>query len=124
MDSLYLVDGSGFTFRAYHALPRLSTRQGTPTGATYGFAQMLIKLEQEYHPTHLAVVLDAARRTFRHQMFSEYKAHRPPPPDDLVPQFELVRKVVTTFGVPRLELADFEADDVIATLTRRARAAG
>jgi DNA polymerase-1 len=121
-DALYIVDGSNFLFRAYHALPYLSTKAGTPTGAVYGFAQMLIKLEQEFRPSHLAVVFDVAARSFRHQLFKEYKSQRPPPPEDLRPQFDLVRKLVDGFNVPRIELAGVEADDVIATLATRARA--
>ena len=124
-DALYLVDGSGFIFRAYHALPPLSTKSGMPTGAAYGFTQMLIKLETEHRPSHLAVVFDkAGSRSFRHEVFKEYKANRVEPPDDLKPQFGLVRKVVETFNLPVLEANGFEADDLIATLTRLAKARG
>jgi DNA polymerase-1 len=123
-DALYLVDGSGFIFRAYHALPPLSTKAGQPTGAVYGFTQMLIKLETEHRPSHLAVIFDAGSRSFRHQVFAEYKANRAEPPDDLKPQFGLVRKVVETFNIPVLEAVGFEADDLIATLTRLARERG
>src|SRR6476660_4111290 len=121
-DALYLVDGSGFIFRAYHALPPLTTKSGMATGAAYGFTQMLIKLETEHRPSHLAVVFDAAgSRSFRHEVFKEYKANRVEPPDDLKPQFGLVRKVVETFNIPVLEAMGFEADDLIATLARMAR---
>jgi DNA polymerase-1 len=123
-ESLYLVDGSGFIFRAYHALPPLSTKAGLSTGAVYGFTQMLIKLETEHRPSHLAVVFDAGSRSFRHQVFAEYKANRVEPPDDLKPQFGLVRKVVETFNIPVLEAIGFEADDLIATLARLARENG
>ncbi|MSP61640.1 MAG: DNA polymerase I [Myxococcales bacterium] len=123
-DALYLVDGSGFIFRAYHALPPLTTKAGTPTGAVYGFAQMIIKLEQDYRPSHLAVVFDASGRSFRDDLYPAYKAHRPPTPDDLIPQFGLVRRVTEAFGVPQIELPGFEADDIIATLTRAAQARG
>ncbi len=123
-DAVYIVDGSNFLFRAYHALPYLSTRSGLPTGAVYGFAQMLIKLEQDHRPSHLAVVFDVGERSFRNELFAEYKANRPPAPADLKPQFALVRKLVDAFAVPRIELAGVEADDVIATLVGQARAEG
>jgi DNA polymerase I len=124
-DALYLVDGSGFIFRAYHALPPLSTKSGLSTGAAYGFTQMLIKLETEHRPSHLAVIFDKAGSTsFRHKVFAEYKANRVEPPDDLKPQFGLVRKVVETFNLPVLEAAGFEADDLIATLVRLAKERG
>ncbi|HEX6839238.1 MAG TPA: 5'-3' exonuclease H3TH domain-containing protein, partial [Polyangia bacterium] len=123
-DALYLVDGSGFIFRAYHALPPLTTKSGMPTGAAYGFTQMLIKLETDYRPSHLAVVFDAGGRSTRHELYQEYKANRTEPPDDLKPQFGLVRKVVETFNIPVLEATDCEADDLIATLVRQARERG
>ncbi len=123
-EALYIVDGSGFVFRAYHALPPLSTRAGVPTGAVYGFAQMMIKLEQDYRPSHLVVVFDHSDRSFRNDLYAEYKAHRPPAPEDLSLQFPMVRRIVDAFGVQRLELAAVEADDVIASLTRRARERG
>src|SRR3954469_21878859 len=120
-DALYLVDGSGFIFRAYHALPPLTTKTGMPTGAAYGFTQMLIKLETDHRPSHLAVVFDAGGRSTRSELYKEYKAKRTEPPDDLKPQFGLVRKVVETFNIPVLEATDCEADDLIATLVRQAR---
>src|SRR5438445_3787284 len=124
-DALYLVDGSGFIFRAYHALPPLTTKAGLSTGAVYGFTQMLIKLETEHRPSHLAVVFDkAGTQSFRHRVFKEYKANRTEPPDDLKPQFGLVRKVVETFNIPVLEAVGFEADDLIATMVRQARERG
>ncbi|HEX2570215.1 MAG TPA: DNA polymerase I [Polyangia bacterium] len=123
-DALYLVDGSGFIFRAFHALPPFTTRQGVPTGAAYGFAQMLLKLEQDHRPSHLAVIFDAGDRSFRHEIDPGYKADRPPPPPELAPQFDMVRRVVEAFGVPQFELAEYEADDIIATFTREAREQG
>jgi DNA polymerase-1 len=124
MDALYLVDGSNLIFRAYHALPPLNTKAGVPTGAVYGFTQMLIKLEQDHHPSHLAVVFDAAKgRSFREELYGDYKANRSEAPNELVPQFALVRSVVDAMAVPRIELPTCEADDVIAALTRRAREA-
>ena len=90
MERLYLVDGSGFIFRAYHAVRPLTRPDGTPVNAVYGFTQMLLKLVEESDADHIAVIFDAARKTFRNDIFPNYKAHRPPPPDDLVPQFDLV----------------------------------
>src|SRR5436190_2230606 len=122
--ALYLVDGSGFIFRAYHALPPLTTRGGVPSGAVYGFTQMLIKLEVDHRPSHLAVIFDAGSQSFRNQVYDAYKANRVEPPDDLKPQFALVRRVVSAFGVPVHEAVGFEADDLIATLRRRAQREG
>ncbi|WP_426166712.1 DNA polymerase I [Sandarakinorhabdus sp. DWP1-3-1] len=116
---LYLVDGSGYIFRAYHRLPPLTDPQGTPVGAVYGFTAMLWKLITELAnaeaPTHLAVILDAGSHTFRNDMYVQYKAHRPPPPEDLVPQFPLIRDAVRAFSVPCIEQDGVEADDIIAS---------
>jgi DNA polymerase I len=128
-DHLYLIDGSGYLFRAYHALPPL-TRQsdGLPTGAVSGYCNMLWKLLEDMKngdaPTHLAVIFDAGKHTFRNDIYPQYKANRPPPPEDLVPQFPLVRDATRAFGVACVELAGFEADDLIATYARLARQAG
>ena len=128
-DHLYLIDGSGYIFRAYHALPPLSRKSdGLPTGAVSGYCNMLWKLLQDMKgwekPTHLAVVFDAGRATFRNKIYPDYKAHRPDPPEDLVPQFPLVRQATRAFGVACVEEAGFEADDLIATYARIAREAG
>ena len=116
---LYLVDGSGYIFRAYHRLPPLTDPSGTPVGAVYGFTAMLWKLITELAnaeaPTHLAVILDAGSHTFRNVMYEAYKAHRPPPPEDLIPQFPLIRDAVRAFSVPCIEQDGFEADDIIAS---------
>jgi DNA polymerase-1 len=125
---LYLVDGSSFIFRAYHRLPPLTDPEGTPVGAVYGFTAMLWKLIAELNkaeaPTHLAVVLDAGSHTFRNDMYDGYKANRPPPPEDLVPQFPLIRDAVRAFSVPCFEQAGVEADDIIASYAKAACAAG
>ncbi len=125
---LYLVDGSGYIFRAYHRLPPLTDPQGTPVGAVYGFTAMLWKLITELAnaeaPTHLAVILDAGSHTFRNDMYADYKAHRPPPPEDLVPQFPLIRDAVRAFSVPCIEQEGVEADDIIASYALAARDAG
>jgi len=123
-DALYIVDGSNFLFRAYHALPPLTTKAGQPTGAAYGFTQMLIKLETDHRPTHLAVVFDAGSRSFRDDLYKEYKANRSEAPDDLKPQFGLMRRVLETFNIPVLEAVGCEADDLIATLARQAKERG
>ncbi len=149
MPTLYLIDGSGFIFRAYHALPPLTAPNGTPIGAVSGFVNMLMKLRGEMiarhsresgNPdnsnkldprfrgddgnTYMAVIFDAARQTFRNRIYPDYKAHRPPAPEDLVPQFPIVREATLALGLPAIELADYEADDIIATYAREARAAG
>ncbi len=123
-DGLWLVDGSNFLFRAYHALPPLSTKAGIPSGAVFGFTQMLLRIEADHKPKHLAIVFDAGAKSFRNELYAEYKAHRPPPPEDLIPQFALVRELVEAFGLPALEATNLEADDLIATLARRAKEAG
>ena len=123
-DELWIVDGSNFLFRAYHALPPLSTKAGVPTGAVFGFTQMLLKLATDYKPRRLVVVFDAGARSFRNDLYPEYKAHRPPPPADLVPQFTLVRELVSSFSIALLDAVNLEADDLIATLARRGKEAG
>ncbi len=124
MKHLFLVDGSGFIFRAYHALPPLSMRDGTPTNAVSGFTSMLMKLIEDTDASHVAVILDAARKSFRNDIYPEYKAHRPPAPEDLVPQFPLIRDAVRALNVSCIELEGYEADDIIATYARRAAAEG
>ncbi len=125
---LYLVDGSGYIFRAYHQLPPLTNRHGQPVGAVYGYTTMLWKLAEELGkaegPTHMAVVLDKGSHTFRNDMYDQYKAHRPPPPEDLVPQFPMIRDATRAFSLPCIEEAGYEADDIIATYTKAAVAAG
>jgi DNA polymerase-1 len=127
---LYLVDGSGFIFRAFHALPPLTRKSdGVPVGAVSGFCNMLWKLlvdmkAQAEAPTHLAVIFDHSEKTFRNKLYDQYKAHRPPPPEDLVPQFPLVREATKAFGVPCLELPGYEADDLIAAYACKVRDAG
>lgn len=123
-ETLYLLDGSGFIFRAYHALPPMTRADGTPVNAVYGFCNILAKLLAEFKAKHIAVIFDAARKNFRNDIYAEYKAHRPPAPEELVPQFPLVREATRAFGIPALEADNFEADDLIATYARLARAKG
>ena len=121
---LFLVDGSGFIFRAYHALPPLTRPDGTPVGAVMGFCNMLSKLLATHQDAHIAVIFDAARVNFRNEIYADYKAHRPPAPDDLIPQFPLIREAATAFGLPTMEMEGFEADDIIATYAKLAEAEG
>jgi DNA polymerase-1 len=124
MPTLTLIDGSGFIFRAYHAIPHLSTTKGVPTNAAYGFTTMLLKALREHAPTHVALVFDAGRRSFRQDIDPGYKASRPEAPDDLKSQFPLVRDVARALAVPIVEEEGVEADDVIGTLACRAREKG
>lgn len=124
-DHIFLVDGSGYIFRAYHALPPLNRKSdGLQVNAVLGFCNMLWKLLREMpadnRPTHLAIVFDKSEVTFRNKIYSEYKAHRPPAPEDLIPQFALIREAVRAFDLPCLEQGGFEADDLIATYARQA----
>src|SRR6476659_2237207 len=125
---LYLVDGSSYIFRAYHRLPPLTNRHGQPAGAVYGYTTMLWKLADGLNkadgPTHMAVILDASEHTFRNEMYDQYKAHRPPPPEDLVPQFPLIRTATRAFSIPCIETAGLEADDIIACYVTAAAEAG
>ena len=122
--NLILVDGSSYLYRAFHALPPLATSRGEPTGAVHGVLNMLKKLLRDYPGTRLAVVFDAPGRTFRDDLFAQYKAHRPPMPDDLRAQVEPLLQAVAAMGLPLLRIAGVEADDVIGTLAARAAAAG
>jgi len=125
---LYLVDGSGYIFRAYHRLPPLTNIRGEPVGAVYGYTTMLWKLAEQLHredgPTHMAVILDASSKTFRNDMYDQYKAHRPPPPEDLVPQFPMIRDATRAFSIPCIETEGLEADDIIACYAKAALAQG
>jgi DNA polymerase I len=128
-DHLYLIDGSGYIFRAYHALPPLTRKSdGLPVGAVQGFCNMLWKLLKEtnagHRPTHLAVIFDHSSKSFRNEIYPEYKAHRPDPPADLRPQFGLIRQATRAFNVACVEQANYEADDLIATYARQAVEAG
>ena len=121
---VFLVDGSGFIFRAFHALPPLTRSDGTPVNAVLGFVNMLIKLVEDTDADYIAVIFDHARRTFRNDIYPDYKAHRPDAPEELIPQFELIREATRAIGVPAVDQDDYEADDLIATYARQARALG
>ena len=115
---LILIDGSGFIFRAFHALPPMNRPDGTPVNAVFGFTNMLARMLKDHVGTHFAVIFDAGRTTFRNRLYDKYKAQRPEPPSDLIPQFALVREATQAFGVPAIELADWEADDLIASYAK------
>jgi DNA polymerase-1 len=121
---LYLVDGSGYIFRAYFAIPPRNASDGTPTNATFGFTNMLIKLLRESEADGLAVIFDHSAKSFRNEVYPDYKAHRPPPPEDLIPQFAMIREATRAFNLPCIEMENYEADDLIATYARQARDAG
>ncbi|MEP6145935.1 MAG: 5'-3' exonuclease H3TH domain-containing protein, partial [Nisaea sp.] len=121
---LYLVDGSGYIFRAFHALPPMSRSDGTPTNAVFGFTNMLMKLVEDLEADHVAVIFDTKRLTFRNDIYPEYKANRDEPPEDLRPQFSLIRDAVRAFNVPCLEMEGYEADDLIATYALQAKRKG
>ncbi len=131
-DHFYLIDGSGYIFRAYYALPPLSRKSdGLPTGAVSGFSSMLFKLLEDARsddtknkPTHFAVIFDSARKNFRNEIYSDYKANRAEAPDDLAPQFKYIRKSVEAFNLPSIELLNYEADDLIATYAKKITEAG
>ena len=131
-DHYYLIDGSGYIFRAYYALPPLSRKSdGLPTGAVSGFCSMLFKLLEDsrsddsiHKPTHFAVIFDSAKKNFRNDIYSDYKANRTEAPEDLAPQFEYIRKAVKAFNLPSIELINYEADDLIATYAKQIIDAG
>lgn len=122
--TLYLVDGSAYIFRAYHALPPLTNREGTPVGAVLGFCNMLTKLLNDFHAPFISVIFDAARYNFRNEIYDQYKANRDEPPEDLRPQFGIIREATKAFGIEPQELEGFEADDLIATYARLATEKG
>ena len=131
-DHFYLIDGSGYIFRAYYALPPLSRKSdGLPTGAVSGFCSMLFKLLEDsrsddsiHKPTHFAVIFDSAKKNFRNDIYSEYKANRTETPEDLIPQFDYIRKAVRAFSLPSIELINYEADDLLATYAKKIISAG
>ncbi len=121
---LILVDGSGYIFRAYHALPPLTRKDGTAVGAVYGYCSMLTRLLEQYPDDHFAVIFDAGRVTFRNEIYPDYKANRDAPPEDLIPQFGLIREATNAFNLPCIELEGYEADDLIASYAKSGRAEG
>ena len=122
--TIYLIDGSGYIYRAYHAVRHLSTTQGLPTNATFGFTNMLLKLLSDRKPERMAMAFDAKGPTFRHKIYEAYKANRPPMPEDLAVQIPYIKHVVEGMNIPSLELSGYEADDIIGTLARAAQEKG
>lgn len=123
-ETIYLIDGSSYIYRAYHAVRHLSTSRGLPTNATFGFTNMLLKLLSDRRPTRLVMTFDAKGPTFRHKIYDKYKANRPPMPDDLAVQIPYIKQVVEAMNIPLLELEGYEADDIIGTLARIAEKEG
>ena len=121
---LYLIDGSGFIFRAFHALPPMTRSDGTPINAVLGFTNMLLKFLMETEVDHLVVVFDAGRLTFRNEIYPLYKANRSETPEELIPQFPLIREACQAFNVPVVEMKGYEADDLIATYVTKAQKQG
>ncbi len=121
---LVLVDGSGFIFRAFHALPPMSRPDGTPVNAVFGFCNMITRLMKDHTGTHLAVIYDAGSKTFRNRMYDQYKANRSEPPEELIPQFAIIREATRAFGLPCIELDDWEADDLIAAYAKAVKEKG
>src|SRR5262249_53664777 len=121
---VFLIDASGYVFRAYHALPPLNRADGTPTSAVLGFVNMILKLLESTDADHVAAVFDAAHVSFRNEIYDQYKANRTAPPDDLVPQFKLVREACDAFHLGRTEAPNYEADALLATSAREAHEAG
>ena len=123
-EKVFLIDGSGYIFRAYFGIRPLTSKKGVPTNAVYGFATMLLKLIKEQKPKYLAIAFDTKEKTFRHDLYDQYKANRPPAPDDLIPQFPLIHSLVDALQIPRLVIPGYEADDLLGTMARRATEAG
>ncbi|MDH3582572.1 MAG: DNA polymerase I, partial [Hyphomicrobiales bacterium] len=121
---LYLIDGSGYIFRAFFALPPMTRPDGTPVNAVFGFTKMLMKLVDDSDADALAVIFDKGRRSFRNDIYPDYKAHRPEAPEELIPQFELIRDATRACNLPCIEMEGYEADDLIASYARAAHAAG
>ena len=122
--SLFIFDGYNYIFRAYHAIPMLNAPDGTPTNAVQGFSRMVQAARRDYAPERIVAIFDAGGDGGRKESYGEYKAQRPPPPDDLIPQFSLVRDATDALGIPRVEHPEFEADDLIAAYTKAATAKG
>ena len=123
-EPVYLVDGSGYIFRAFYGLPPMTNPDGVPVNAVFGFSKMLAKLLSDSGTSRFAVIFDSSRVSFRNDIYPEYKANRSDPPEELVPQFDLIRDATRAFNVPCIELPGFEADDLIATFARMAREEG
>jgi len=120
-EKLILVDGSGYIFRAYYALPPMNNPEGIPINAVYGFTNMMVKLIEDFNPREICVLFDFGRETFRNEIYADYKANRTSPPEDLIPQFDLIKQASRSIGLPTIEMEGFEADDLIATFVQKAK---
>ena len=123
-ETLFLLDGSSYIYRAYFAIRHLSSPKGFPTNALYGFTQMLLKVMKDHAPAHVAVIFDAGKSTFRNELFPAYKANRAAMPEDLAQQIAPIKEMVRAFNIPALQLPGFEADDIIGTIARQVEAKG
>ena len=124
MKNLFLVDGSGFIFRAFYALPPLTNPKGVPINAVYGYCNMILNIYTKFKPDQIIVVFDTKRKTFRNEIYKEYKSNRSEPPEELIPQFSIIREATDALQIPRVEMDGFEADDIIATYVKRAEKKG
>ena len=120
MKNLFLIDGSGFIFRAFYALPPLTNSQGIPINAVYGYCNMILSIYEKFKPEQMIVVFDTKKKTFRSDIYKEYKSNRTDPPEELIPQFSIIRDATDALQIPRLEIDGYEADDIIATYTKQA----
>ncbi|MCX7957864.1 MAG: hypothetical protein N3B13_02360 [Deltaproteobacteria bacterium] len=123
-EKLIIIDGQSYIYRAFYAIRRLSNSEGMPTNAIYGFVQMMNKAIKEINPEYICIVFDSREKTFRHEIYSEYKAHRPPMPDDLSVQIPHIHEIVEAYRVRKLAIPGFEADDIIATLAKKGKKSG
>ena len=124
MKNLFLIDGSGFIFRAFYALPPLTNPEGTPINAVYGYCNMILNIFKKFKPEQIIVVFDTKRKTFRNDIYKDYKANRTEPPEELIPQFSIIREATDALQIPRVEMDGYEADDIIATYTKEAEKKG
>ena len=124
MKNLFLIDGSGFIFRAFYALPPLTNPQGIPINAVYGYCNMILNIYEKFKPEQMIVVFDTKKKTFRSDIYKEYKSNRTDPPEELIPQFSIIRDATDALQIPRLEIDGYEADDIIATYTKQAEEKG
>ena len=124
MKNLFLIDGSGLIFRAFYALPPLTNPEGTPINAVYGYCNMIINIVDTFKPDQLIVVFDTKRKTFRNDIYKHYKSNRVEPPEELIPQFTIIREATKALDLPQIEMDGYEADDIIATYASKAEKQG
>ena len=124
MKNIFLIDGSGFIFRAFYALPPLTSPDGIPINAVYGYCNMITSIVEKFKPDQLIVVFDTKKKTFRNDIYKFYKSNRSEPPEELIPQFSIIREATEAFDLPQIEMDGFEADDIIATYAKEAQKKG